>query len=430
MPFHPFLSRTLRLVFCLVVAASQAGFSQTLPKSSSGNPDRPAPAGPFRLWAGDTVPNAEDLPVLAGTTFSVIKPYQFGVDGYTFHHGAALAWHKGRLYASYGISDSLEGENLAGEKAVYQVSDDGGLTWSRLSVIEAGSREGATGISHGVLLSHQGKLWAFQGAFGERLRVDTHTRVYVLDESKGTWIARGRVLDGFWPTQGPLRMADGNWIMAGVREGGGNPAAVAISHGDDFTKWDLVVVPKAPGTMWGESTVLLFGNEVLNIARYAPESQTVALASISKDYGRTWTPSVASNLPMAAGKPYSGTLSSGHSYLIGTTTGNSGNKRYPLTIALAEPGSREFSRIYVIRHAVFPEGPGESHPRANLAYPYAVEHEGRLYVAYSNGGGEVGRVRTPDNKSISNSNSIELAVIPLDSLLAEPTEARGKIKKD
>jgi hypothetical protein len=181
--------------------------------------------------------------------------------------------------------------------------------------------------------------------------------------------------------------------------------------------------------MWGESTVLLFGNEVLNIARYIGD-KPVALASISKDYGRTWTESEPSNLPMAASKPFSGTLSSGHSYLICTTTGNSGNERYPLTIALAEPGSREFSRIYVIRHAKFPEGPGESHPRALLAYPYAVEHEGRLYVAYSNKGGEVGRARTPDNKEIPNSNSIELAVIPLDALLAEPTKARGTIEKD
>jgi hypothetical protein len=82
------------------------------------------------------------------------------------------------------------------------------------------------------------------------------------------------------------------------------------------------------------------------------------------------------------------------------------------------------------RLAEFPEGPGESHSRALLAYPYAVEHEGRLYVAYSNKGGEVGRARTADDKEIPNSNSMELAVIPLDSLLAEPTKARGTIEKD
>ena len=54
---------------------------------------------------------------------------------------------------------------------------------------------------------------------------------------------------------------------------------------------------------------------------------------------------------------------------------------------------------------MFPEGPGESHPKASLAYPYAVEHDGKLYVAYSNGGGRGG-----------NRNSAELAVIPVASL--------------
>lgn len=73
-----------------------------------------------------------------------------------------------------------------------------------------------------------------------------------------------------------------------------------------------------------------------------------------------------------------------------------------------------------------PEGPGESHPRALLAYPYAVEHEGRLFVGYSNKGGEVGRARTDDDREIPNSNSIELAVIPVESLVAMFSEAGTK----
>ena len=68
-----------------------------------------------------------------------------------------------------------------------------------------------------------------------------------------------------------------------------------------------------------------------------------------------------------------------------------------------------FSKVFTIRPAVFPEGPGDSHERASLSYPCAVEHDGRLYVGYSNGGGRGG-----------NNNSAELAVIPVAQLRIAP----------
>lgn len=206
-------------------------------------------------------------------------------------------------------------------------------------------------------------------------------------------------------------MEDGNWIMAGVRAGDGNPAAVAISHGNDLSQWELVVIPKAPGRMWGESSVILLGRQIINIARYHHESMTVALVAKSTDFGRTWSPSVPSNMPMASTKPYTGTLSTGRHYLISTTTGDSGNRRSPLTIALSRPGEHTFSEVYVIRHAEFPEGPGESHPNVSLAYPYAIEHDGKLYVAYSNNGGGIGRAG--EGRERWNNNSIEMAEIPI-----------------
>jgi hypothetical protein len=114
-----------------------------------------------------------------------------------------------------------------------------------------------------------------------------------------------------------------------------------------------------------------------------------------------------SNLPMAASKPYAGLLSTGQRYLICTTTADSGNRRSPLTIALSRPGEKLFSRIWRIRNAVH-DGPGESHPNCRLSYPYAAEHEGKLYVIYSNDGARGG-----------NRNSAELAIIPTEALQVE-----------
>lgn len=368
------------------------------------------------LWdTSKKVPQTAVLPVLAGVEFHVIKRYEFDKDGYRFLHGVALAWHKGRLYSSFGQNKG--GENTDTEEARVRYSDDGGKTWSAIATIDAGDEPGI-GVSHGVFLSQQGRLWAFHGAYSGTMQ-NVHTRCYLLEESSGTWKYQGKVIEGgFWPMGEPQRMADGNWIMAGISVGNGNPAAVAISHRDDVAKWDLVVIPQSQGLgqMWGESAVIVEGRRITNIARYGKEPR--ALVAVSDDFGRTWTPSRPSGLPMATSKPCAGMLSTGQRFLIGSTSADGGHRRSPLTIAVSKPGHTEFTKIFVVRHAEFPWGPGESHPQAALAYPCAAEHDGKLYVGYSNNGGNVGRIGT--GRQLWNNNSAELAVVPISELRPEP----------
>ena len=394
----------------------------------------------FILWKPDQpFPKTNDIPFAEGTEFAVIKAREPEVDGYNWLHGVALCWHKNKLYATFGHNKGHE--NTSTELARGCVSSDGGRTWGPVFTIDDGDTANPA-VSHGVLLSHAGQLWAFHGAFNDRMQ-QVHTLAFVLDETSGnpprmgtgsehaepkpeedvsprgacplsqgaTWQPRGIVAQqGFWPLQEPLKMDDGNWIMAGIAVDGGyggpnDPAAVAISHGDDLAKWDVVVIPKPQKLdMWGESTVIVDGAEILNIARWR---LPIALAATSKDYGRTWTESCESNLPMAASKPYAGTLSTGQHYLVATTTADCGNRRSPLTIAVTRPGEKVFSKIYRIRDAVH-DGPGESDPKCRLSYPYAVEHNGKLYVGYSN-----------DGSRGANRNSAELAIVPVTSLGAE-----------
>jgi hypothetical protein len=285
---------------------------------------------------------------------------------------------------------------------------DGGKTWGKPVVMDAG--EGNIGVSHGVFLSHGGKLWAFMGAFYDNFQ-RTHTRSYSLNESSGQWEPQGIVIDkGFWPMQEPQRMADGNWIMAGFRVANGldvkgNLPAVAISRGTDFTKWEMVVIQadkSLRSNLWGESTVIVEKTRITNIARYG--SQALALVSTSEDQGRTWTPSVASNLPMATSKPYAGTLSTGQRYLVCTTTADTGGKRSPITIAVSKPGESLFSRVFLIRTSVFERTPGVSAANADFSYPCATEHEGQLYIGYTH------------KSHIAN----ELTVIPVSSLEITP----------
>jgi hypothetical protein len=358
------------------------------------------------LWTGSALPKTSEAEVLKGVQFHVIKKYERNVDGYGFLHGVALAWHKGRLYASFG--HNMGSENTLTEEGRYCVSEDGGKTWSNVQTIDVGIDEDDLAVSHGVFLSHRETLWAFLGSF-HGTRKGVHTRTYALNEETGQWRAQGTVArDGFWPMTEPVKMDDGNWIMPGFIVGQGNPAAVAISAGDDLKKWKTMIIPRGPGVrnMWGESTIFVDGPRVTNIARYG--GKAIALVASSSDYGRSWTPSTESNLPMAASKPCSGVLSNGQRYLICSTTADGGNRRSPLTIAVSKPGENTFSKVFVIRHAVFEDSPGESHPSAALSYPYAIEYRGKLYVGYSNNGERHG-----------NNNSAELAIIPIAKLAVE-----------
>jgi hypothetical protein len=347
------------------------------------------------------MPKSLELAAVRGTEFHVIKKRAPDSDGAKWTLGVGLAWHKGRIFASYGYNTG--DENTPTEEAHVRISDDGGKTWGAPAVMDHG--EGELGVSHGVFLSHKDKLWAFMGAFYGHFQ-RTHTRAYLLDETTGRWQAKGTVLtDGFWPMQEPQKMDDGNWIMSGARVAkgyafSGDPPAVAISHGDDLTKWDLVVLPVDPRlrSVWGESTVIVKGRHITNISRFG--GKAVALISTSNDFGRTWSTSLPSNLPMATSKPYAGTLSTGQRYLVCTTTADTGGKRSPLTIAVSRPGESVFSKVFVIRRSVFPEGPGVSSERAEFSYPYAVEHEGRLYIGYTH------------KSHVAN----ELAIIPISSL--------------
>jgi len=311
--------------------AGEAGFLRGLRAES----DEPA------LWGGAAMPTRAEVEVLEGVTFSLIKPHQPEVDGGRWILGVALAWHKGKLYASYGFNKNPE-ENTATEQARGRISTDGGQTWGEDFIIDRG--EGNLGVSHGVFHQHDGTLWAFQGAFYDHFQ-RTHTRAYRLNEATGEWEPKGvAVGDGFWPMQQPICMDNGDWIMSGIRvsrgfDVEGDFPAVAISDGDDWTSWDLVVIPTVEGLgrVWGESTVVVNGSRIVNIARYGigqdAGGRARAMITVSEDFGRTWTRSRPSNLTMATSKPFTGTLSTGQTYLLGTTTADSGLRRTPLRAA-------------------------------------------------------------------------------------------------
>jgi BNR repeat-like domain len=353
----------------------------------------------YPLWDPNVpVPKAADISQLEGVEFHTLFARSVEDDGYKWLHGVTIARFGERWLVSWGHNKGAE--NTITEVVRGRWSDDDFKTVGPTKMIAAGNDQEAQ--SHGITTVRDGTLRGFFLRFKSGYK-DIHTEAFKYDEKNDKWDSVGSILaDQFWPMAEPIRMDDGNWIVAGFKingtyQKGHHPPAVAISHGDDWSRWSVVEIENPYPGLWCESGIWVDGQRVVCIAR---GRDPWAYVATSDDFGKSWTKLKRSNMPMAASKPYVGTLSTGEHYLIGATTVDTGNRRCPLTIALTEKGSEQFDRVFKIRGALR-EGEDPKVKKTRLSYPYAIEHDGRLYVVYS--------CRRGDHRA-------ELAIIPLESL--------------
>ena len=351
----------------------------------------PLPAA-VTLWTGPPIPrDVSKVPFVTGAHHQTI--HRARADGYRFLHGAAIVHHKGVMYANWANSPTNENgrhETLQGRR-----SKDGGTTWSDVEVIGPGF-EGAERHSHGVLFVHNDELWTICSRFGVGKRgsrfLGLGGEAFVLDEQTNLWKSRGVVMDNCWPYDEPVRMANGNRITGG-QDRDGLPV-VAISRGDDLTKWDSILIPFDPQLKpsYAETTVWAEGNHVIAVIR---GGLGVAWVATSDDAGRTWSKARPSKLPMPRSKAYLGKLSTGQMYLLSNL-----RNRDTLAISVSKPGEQTLSWMWRIRHGKSgpPRFPGRGKFR-QWSYPYGYEHNGKLFVVYSIGKEDCG-----------------LSVLPIDSL--------------
>jgi hypothetical protein len=347
---------------------------------------------PFTLWTGPAIPeDVERIPFAPGVRHQTI--HQATEEGYKFLHGAAIVHHNGVFYANWANSPVNENgphETLQGRRSV-----DGGRTWSDVEMIGPGF-EGPERHSHGVLFVHRGELWTICSRFGVgtpgKRFGGLKAEAFVLDEPSGRWESRGVVMENCWPYDEPVRMGDGNWITGGQDKDG--LPVVAVSRGDDLTRWDAILIPVDPRLKpsFAETTVWPEGRHVLAVIR---GGGGVAWVSTSDDFGRTWSKTRPSNLPMPRAKAYLGKLATGQLYLLSNL-----KNRDTLVISVSRPGEQTLCRMWRIRHGKSgpPRFPGAAKGK-QWSYPYGHEHEGKLYVVYSIGKEDCG-----------------LSVVPVDSL--------------
>jgi hypothetical protein len=238
---------------------------------------------------------------------------------------------------------------------------------------------------------------------------------YRLDEGQDEWRPMGDVAERFLPNFAPVRMEDGNFIMAG-RTSSRWPRkplipAVAISHGDRLTdRW--TVVPLTEEFSHGqcpETTLIVDGREILALVRNNDRKTLRPFLYASSDYGRTWSTVPEHGMRALDSKLYSGRLTTGQYFVIFNHPGERAY-RGTLVIAVSRPGEASLTGIWKVQQTCHGH-PGSTRP-IQSHYPCAIETGGRLYVVYS--------------ARFGNTKSCELAVIPvasLQDLCAVPREA-------
>ena len=342
----------------------------------------------FPLWdPAESLPDhttMEDLRVV--THVSVERAES---DGYHYLHESSPVWHGDSLYVCWA-NHRLHEINTIDELVRFRRSDDGGFSWTPVRTWAEAPMGGSNSFNHPVITSEFGSLWGFFTRWdGE----SPGTEIMQLQPDE-RMRSTGVTIPQFIPFRPPEKMPGGNWLMSG--ELTWYEAAVAISDGDDFTRWKVSIIPRPDGLSlkYPETTILRLDDRLVAVCR--PNGTGFALVSISRDWGVSWTPLQTSNLPIHASQMFAGRISTGQNYLIFNSPAP--DRRSLLAIAVTRPGGTCYERIWKIRHQAYPvirlfggyavEGripESMAGKTTEWSYPGAIERDGKLYVSYTQG---------------------------------------------
>lgn len=319
-----------------------------------------------------------------------------------FLHDLAVTAIDGKIYEAWYNSTDAE---ICGSSLIRgRFSSDEGATWSDPFTI-VGSISAAE--EHFVPVNffpHDGKLYALiTEMVGKNMTVSLDLYEQQNDLNK-EWKKISNVSGGFICNAPPTAMNNGNYIVgAWIPMKEETPAfpVVLISQGMNITKeWHCNFLydplhPDAPNIRCPEITLQVEANVVTAFVR---NDEGPSYIFISKDFGETWSAPYYNPMSIGNSKIFAGELSNGKKYIVYNEE-RGYFVRTLLVIAVAEPGSTQFSKVY----KVFEDDAAELGRGHIWFYPCTYEYNGNLYIACT--------LQEPDNV-----RSAVMAKIPVDSL--------------
>lgn len=257
----------------------------------------------------------------------------------------------------------------------FATSDDG-LKWAESKVLVEPDDAEHGCIARGLWV-RDGELLALvahfkgKGAFG--VNKELELRAFVWDEAERSWRRKGKVFDNAINNFPPQKLPTGDWMM--TRRDSRFNVSVLIGGVKSFDDWQsLPVVERMAVKGFSPDEPIWWAQ---------PDGSLVALFrdnggsnrlfhATSADNGRTWTRPALTNFPNATSKIFSLRTSNGVRLLISNANPNVGRRE--LHLSMSKDGAT-FTRM--ARLDIPSPKPG------TLQYPHAIEHDGRLLIAFS-----------------------------------------------
>lgn len=362
----------------------------------------------MRLIQG-TLPDLECLQKPAGLRCVTLMDTVKETGDYRFLHGVSLARRGRMLYAAFGYNEGAE--NSVTETLRVKRSEDGGETWLPMEIISHGVDGFA--LSHGAFWQREDALCLLAPTFlglGRPLYTDKWDKLirfnglgmvcFRLNEADNTWSQEPGVVPDFWPLGPAEPTADGGWVIPGC-DGTWLGAVARLRPG--ASNWRVHHLD-TDGYAWTEANLITCGEKVLALMRNQSkpaDGKLYAAAALSHDCGETFDKAELTDLPMNASKPCAGRLKDGRPFAVFNYIQRNPLERSRLVLALGMAESMTFDRFFLL---------DEDMEERWLCYPYALEDQGRLLIAYS----RQSRGAQKNGEPRLNHNDACLAIVPLE----------------
>ncbi len=339
------------------------------------------------------------LPKLAGT-HAIINPASGGPDSekverVDIHHLRLqlhnyLIRHDGRFWCIWSDGPSIEDRPT--QQIKYSTSEDG-LIWESAQSVTGRIDEPYAYIARGLWL-REGELLALgahykgKGAFGADKELKL--RAFRWDNSTKIWQIKGKLYDNAINNFAPQKLPDGDWIL--TRRDSRFNVSVLIGGRkslDDWSSFPVVVGGNKRTKFRPDEPIFWSLPDRTLFALYRDNGGSRRLFhSISKDQGRSWGTPEITNFPNATSKLFSLQTSRGFRVLILNANPKIGRRE--LHLAVSKDG-KKFTRLAKLDIPSSPPLSGKiarlqkkfSEGIASLQYPHAIEHEGKLIIAFS-----------------------------------------------